>query len=754
MRVRLRDAFAPALSICPQQSNPTHMSSSVRRYDILAAAKNWTPSGNGEVKADSMRITDIFGENTLTLDGLKARMPKSTWKALQRTVQMGEQLDLEVADAAAIAMKDWATEKGASHYTHWFQPLTGSTAEKHDSFITPNQGGGAISECSGKDLIQGEPDASSFPSGGLRATFEARGYTAWDPTSPVFIVENPNGSYLCIPTAFASWKGEALDHKTPILRSIEALSAQAVRALKLFGVNSVRVTSTVGCEQEYFLIDQEFYYRRPDLMMSGRTLVGAKPPRGQELEDHYFGTIPERVLSFMLDAERELYRLGIPVKTRHNEVAPSQYEIAPIFEASNVAADHQQLMMMTLKKVARRYGMECILHEKPFDGINGSGKHTNWSMSTESGMNLLEPGDNPHDNMQFLFFFTAVLQALYRHQDLYRASIATAANDHRLGANEAPPAIMSAYIGDQLEDVVTQLLNGGLKGSKKSGLLGLGTPVLPTLPKHAGDRNRTSPFAFTGNKFEFRAVGASQSVSFPMVVLNTTVAESIDDLCTKLEAALKKKGTTLEQALGTLLRDTLTEIRPIIFNGDGYADAWQEEAAKRGLLNLKTTPEALPVIATQKNVKMFDKYKVLNEKEVHSRMEILAEQYIKTLAIEVDTTEAIAKTMIYPAAVRYLKELAESAEEVKDFGLEPSGAVDMLKTVNGGLNRLSAALADLKKAQAKAPNSHDALKQASFTQTTIIPAMTEIRDAVDFLERNVADDLWPLPVYREMLFVK
>ncbi len=727
------------------------MNQSTRRYDTLAAAKSWNSNQNGSSSKPTMHVTEIFGENTLTLDELKARMPKAAWKALEKTIVSGEQLDLDGADAVAIAMKDWATEKGASHYTHWFQPLTGSTAEKHDSFITPNQGGGAISEFSGKDLIQGEPDASSFPSGGLRATFEARGYTAWDPTSPAFIIENQNGSYLCIPTAFASWKGEALDHKTPVLRSMDALNKQAKRALKLFGVETNRVISTIGCEQEYFLIDQEFYYRRPDLMTSGRTLVGAKPPRGQELEDHYFGSISDRVLSFMLEVERELYRLGIPVKTRHNEVAPSQYEIAPIYENCNVAADHQQQTMITLKRVAKKYGMECILHEKPFDGLNGSGKHTNWSMATDFGMNLLEPGDNPHDNMQFLFFFAAVLKALFKHQDLYRASIATAANDHRLGANEAPPAIISAYIGEQLEDVVNQLLNGGLKKSMKGGLLGLGTPVLPELPKHAGDRNRTSPFAFTGNKFEFRAVGSSQSVSFPVVVLNTTVTEAIDELCDKLEPALKKQ--SMNDALAALLRDTFKEINPIIFNGDGYSEEWQVEAAKRGLLNLKTTPEALPKITDKKNIKLFDKYKVLNEREVHSRLEILAEQYTKTITIEVDTTESIAKTMVYPAAVRYLKQLADTAEEVKDLGLDASGAIDMLKTVNDALNRLSDALAKLKKVQEKSHNE-SVLKHAKYMQENVIPAMNAVRDAVDFLERYVADDLWPLPVYREMLFVK
>src|SRR6056297_3914683 len=653
-----------------------------QRYDTLAAAKGWTPGPNGQ---PHMQITEIFGENTLTLDGLRARLPKEAWKELKGTIEEGKPLKSSVADAVAVTMKDWATEKGASHFTHWFQPLTGATAEKHDSFITPNQGGGAVFEFSGKDLIQGEPDASSFPSGGLRQTFEARGYTAWDPTSPVFLIENVNGKYLCIPTAFASWKGEALDHKTPLLRSIESLDKQAKRALKLFDVESKRVTSTVGAEQEYFLIDQEFFYRRPDLMTSGRTLVGAKPPRGQELDDHYFGTIQERVLSFMLEAEKELYKLGIPVKTRHNEVAPGQFEIAPIFETCNIAADHQQLMMITLKRIARNYGFECLLHEKPFDGLHGSGKHLNWSLSTSEGMNLLERGANPHDNMQFLFFFTAILKAVYEHQDLLRISIAHAGNDHRLGANEAPPAIISAYIGEQLSDVIDQLLNGGAKESKQGGLLGLGTPVLPSLPKHAGDRNRTSPFAFTGNKFEFRAVGSSQSISFPIVVLNTIVAEAIGDLCTELEGKVDD-GDSFEEALGSVIRTSLDDSQDIVFNGDGYSQEWEDEAEKRGLLNLPTTMDALPKLTDQKNIDLFEKHNVLSKREIHSRQEIWAEQYLTTLNIEADTTESMAKTMIYPAAVRYMNELAENVERIERLGLDNEGAREMLLKVNGGLN--------------------------------------------------------------------
>ncbi|MEX0912364.1 MAG: glutamine synthetase III, partial [Gemmatimonadota bacterium] len=509
------------------------------RFDILAAAKGWTPVNSGPAadstaRKPSMDVEKIFGQNTFGLAEMRSRLPKPVFKALMGTIEQGTELDPTVTDAVALAMKEWALEKGATHFTHWFQPLTGYTAEKHDSFITPNQGGGAVIEFSGSELVQGEPDASSFPSGGLRTTFEARGYTAWDPTSPAFIVEGEGSSYLAIPTAYASWAGHALDQKTPLLRSMHALDAQARRALNLFKTPGRRVLATLGPEQEFFLIDQEFYFRRPDLLATGRTLFGARPPKGQELEDHYFGSIPQRVLACMIEVERELYRLGVPVKTRHNEVAPAQYEMAPVYENANVAADHQHLTMLELRNTARKYGLVCLLHEKPFSGINGSGKHVNWSFGTESA-NLLEPGGTPHDNMQFLFFCTAVLRAVERHQDLLRASIANPGNEHRLGANEAPPAIISVFLGEELTEIFEHLERGGQAKAKNGGLLGLGTPVLPQLPKHSGDRNRTSPFAFTGNKFEFRAVGSSQSISFPATVLNTIVAESIDEMVTALE---------------------------------------------------------------------------------------------------------------------------------------------------------------------------------------------------------------------------
>ena len=570
----------------------------IRQQNVLAA--QWAPNG-GALGAPDLTLSDnqVFGANVFSRAVQRQRLSSDVFKRLQRTLARGEALDTSLADSVALAMKEWAMERGATHYTHWFQPLTGSTAEKHDSFYAPTDEGTAIAEFSGKELIQGEPDASSFPTGGIRATFEARGYTAWDPTSPAFILENPNGTLLCIPTAFASWTGEALDHKIPLLRSMDALSKSAVRALKLFGdADANRVFTTIGPEQEYFLIDQQYYFERPDLITTGRTLFGAKPPKGHELDDHYFGSIPDRILAYMLDTERELAKLGVPVKTRHNEVAPNQYEIAPIFENSNVGSDHQQLTMQLMQNVARRYGLVCLLHEKPFAGVNGSGKHNNWSMGTDTGKNLLEPGDTPHRNLEFLFFCAAVIKAVNEYQGLLRASIASPGQDHRLGANEAPPAIISIFLGAELENVFGALERGETSETRAQSFLGLGTPVLPQLPKHGGDRNRTSPFAFTGNKFEFRALGSSQSPALPNTVLNTIVAEAIDELADELEAAVKDgppagdplRDAVLEDALRPILQRTYADNKRIIFGGDNYDEEWHAEAERRGLLNLQGNP--------------------------------------------------------------------------------------------------------------------------------------------------------------------
>jgi glutamine synthetase len=727
------------------------------RFDTLAAATGWAPAARNGPSVDRRKseltdIESIFGRNIFGLAEMRSRLPKQVYKAVVSTLEQGQPLDPAFADAVAIAMKEWALERGASHFTHWFQPLTGLTAEKHDSFITPNVGGGATAEFNGKELIQGEPDASSFPSGGLRATFEARGYTAWDPTSPAFIVETPAGCYLSIPTAFASWTGDALDTKIPLLRSVSALDQQARRALKLFGVEGVRVNATCGPEQEFFLIDQEFYYRRPDLVTTGRTLFGAKPPRGQELEDHYFGSIPDRVLAFMMEVERDLYKLGVPVKTRHNEVAPGQFEMAPIYENANLAADHQQLMMLTLRGVARKYGMACLLAEKPFAGVNGSGKHLNWSLGTDSA-NLLEPGETPHENMQFLFFCVAVLRAVDKHQDLIRASVAFAGNDHRLGANEAPPAIISVFLGDQLTDVLEQLVeSGSATSSKQSGLLGLGAQVLPTLPQHAGDRNRTSPFAFTGNKFEFRALGASQSVSFPATVLNTIMAESLDEMCTLLEGELAG-GADFEEALRRLLSTEMRRVRRIVFNGDGYNEEWHREAERRGLLNLRTTLDALEQMATDKNRELFAKYGVLSHRELESRHEVALDQYFKTINIEGETTADIASTMILPAAVRYLNDLLAAADRTRGLGMEAAGLRRTVEKVNGLVDELRDALDRLIE-QNEELGGEEVHSKAYHMRDQVVPAMSAVRSAADRLEKVVPDDYWPLPTYRDMLFVK
>lgn len=713
-----------------------------RQQNVTAA--QWSANGSALGSPDLTQPgNQIFASNVFSPAVQRQRLPKHVYKALQKTLARGEALDTSLADSVAQAMKDWAMERGATHYTHWFQPLTGSTAEKHDSFYGPVGDGTAIAEFSGKELIQGEPDASSFPTGGIRATFEARGYTAWDPTSPAFILENPNGALLCIPTAFTSWTGEALDHKIPLLRSMDALSGAAIKALALLGDEQPRrVFTTVGPEQEYFLIDEQYYFERPDLLITGRTLFGAKPPKGHELDDHYFGSIPERILACMLETERELAKLGVPVKTRHNEVAPNQFEIAPIFENSNVGSDHQQLTMQVMQNVARRYGLVCLLHEKPFAGVNGSGKHNNWSMGTDTGLNLLDPGDTPHENLQFLFFCTAVIQAVNAHQQLLRASIANPGQDHRLGANEAPPAIISIFLGSELEDVFNAIEQGKVGESKPGSFLGLGTPVLPPLPLHGGDRNRTSPFAFTGNKFEFRALGSSMSLALPNTVLNTIVAEAIDDLAEKLSAAMKGS-TGLEKALMKVVKESWTANKRIVFGGDNYSEEWHQEAEKRGLANLRTTPDALPWLVEKGTVAVFKKYKVLSKRELESRHEVFTEQYAVKINIEAETAASLARTQILPASVRHLNEL------------KASGLVQLVEEVEPVVKELHFALRALEDANLKdnQPDSSPA-KWAAYMRDRVIPSMDDVREVADRLEKLVADDLWPLPKYSEMLFIK
>jgi len=711
----------------------------IRQHNVTAA--QWSSNG-GALGAQDLTLpeNDPFGANVFSVVVQKERLPKDVFEQLQTTLDGGEALDPSLADAVAEAMKEWALENGATHYTHMFQPLTGSTAEKHDSFYEPGGEGNAIAGFSGKELIQGEPDASSFPTGGVRATFEARGYTAWDPTSPAFILENPNGALLCIPTAFASWTGEALDAKIPLLRSMDALSRSAIKALRLLGdEESQRVFTTVGPEQEYFLIDEQYFFERPDLISTGRTLFGAKPPKGHELDDHYFGSIPERVLAFMMESELEMRKLGIPVKTRHNEVAPAQYEIAPIFENSNVGSDHQQLLMQTLENVARRYGLVCLLHEKPFAGVNGSGKHNNWSMGTDGGANLLNPGDTPADNIHFLFFCTAVIQAVNKHQGLLRASVANIGQDHRLGANEAPPAIISIFLGGELEKVFEAIATGEGDPNTPASFLDLGATVLPPLPMDGGDRNRTSPFAFTGNKFEFRALGSSMSLAFPNTVLNTIAAEAIDELAGKLEAKLDS-GAQMPQAVIEIVKESYLANREVCFGGDNYSDEWHREAEQRGLKNLKTTPDALPEVVSEQTIRTFENYNVLSKRELDSRYEVWVEQYWLRANIEAETAFSIAKTMILPAALRHLALIGEAG--VSSLEGEVRGLVDELVA---GLGELEAANAD---------PGLEGLEMAVHARDKQLAAMDSVRDAADKLERVVADDLWPLPKYEEMLFIK
>jgi glutamine synthetase len=711
----------------------------IRQQNVTAA--QWSSNG-GALGAQDLTLPENnpFGQNVFSASVQKERLPKEVFEKLQTTLAGGEALDPSLADAVAEAMKEWALENGATHYTHMFQPLTGSTAEKHDSFFEPAGEGQALAGFSGKELIQGEPDASSFPTGGVRATFEARGYTAWDPTSPAFILENPNGALLCIPTAFASWTGEALDAKIPLLRSMDALSRSAIKALRLLGdEDAQRVFTTVGPEQEYFLIDEQYFFERPDLIATGRTLFGAKPPKGHELDDHYFGSIPERVLAFMLESELEMRKLGIPVKTRHNEVAPAQYEIAPIFENSNVGSDHQQLLMQTLENVARRYGLVCLLHEKPFAGVNGSGKHNNWSMGTDTGANLLNPGDTPADNIHFLFFCTAVIQAVNVHQGLLRASVANIGQDHRLGANEAPPAIISIFLGAELEKVFEAIATGEGDPNTPASFLDLGTQVLPPLPMHGGDRNRTSPFAFTGNKFEFRALGSSMSLGFPNTVLNTIAAEAIDELAGKLQAKLDG-GEQMPKAVMEIVKESYLANKQICFGGDNYSEEWHAEAEQRGLKNLKTTPDALPEVLAAGTIQAFENYNVLSKGELESRYEVWVEQYALRANIEAEETFAIAQTLILPAGLRQLALISEAGVSALE------GEVREL------VDELVAALGELK--EANTYPEMEGLDWAIYARDNQLAAMAKVREAADKLERVVADDLWPLPKYEEMLFIK
>ena len=726
------------------------MSGNSARRAAITAATNYK---HGEPPLDYKEspAATLFGTNVFSLATMKAQLPKEVFRSVKRTVETGSALDPRVADVVAAAMKAWALSKGATHYAHIFYPLTGLSAAKQDSFLSPDGEGGAITEFAGKTLVQGEPDASSFPNGGIRGTSEARGYTAWDVTSPAYLLETANGTTLCIPTAFVSWTGEALDKKTPLLRSGQALNTHVTRLLKLFGHEKpAMVVSYAGAEQEYFLIDKNFFYARPDLLNAGRALFGAKPPKGQEFEDHYFGVIPERVIAFMSECDRELFKLGVPVKTRHNEVAPSQFEVAPVFESANIAADHQQMIMVTLKRVAEKHGLACLLHEKPFAGVNGSGKHVNFSFGNQTQGNLLDPGETPHDNAQFLVFCGAVIRAVHKYAGLLRAAIATASNDHRLGANEAPPAIISIFLGEQLSDVFQQIRSGGAKTSKMGGTLEIGVDSLPKLPRDAGDRNRTSPFAFTGNRFEFRAVGSSQSIADALIALNTAIAESCDVIATKLETAVAS-GKKLNAAIQEVLADVIQQHGAVVFDGNGYSAEWHLEAEKRGLPNYKTAVDALPVLQHKDVIALFDKYKVLSPREVHSRFETQLEHYIKSVNVEANLTAKMGKTTILPAALQYQRQLAENVVAVKAAGFTPDTAV--LKQVTELIGKLQASLGGLETATGH-QGAGDVLAEAKHFGTAVLPAMLKVREAADSLEAIVDDSLWPLPTFQEILFIK
>ena len=702
------------------------------------------------MSTELFNVADIFGENVFNDTVMQERLPKKVYKNLRKTIEEGKDLDLETADVIAHEMKEWAIEKGATHYTHWFLPLTGVTAEKHDSFISaPLPSGKVLMTFSGKELIKGEPDASSFPSGGLRATFEARGYTAWDCTSPAFVRQDAGGATLCIPTAFCSYTGEALDQKTPLLRSMEAINKEALRLLRLFGnTTSKKVTPSVGAEQEYFLVDAEKFEERKDLIYTGRTLFGAMPPKGQELDDHYFGTIRQRIASFMRDVNIQLWKVGVPSKTQHNEVAPAQHELAPIYTEANIAVDQNQLTMQTLKRVACQHGLKCLLHEKPFAGVNGSGKHNNWSITTDDGINLLEPGKTPHENTQFLLVLACIMKAVNVHADLLRESAADPGNDHRLGANEAPPAIISIFLGEQLEDVVEQLISTGeATHSLKGGKLETGVSTLPDLFKDATDRNRTSPFAFTGNKFEFRMVGSRDSIANPNIVLNTIVAEAFADACDILE-----KADDFDLAVHDLIKEYLTENQRIIFNGNGYSDEWVAEAERRGLPNIKSMVEAIPAITTDKAVELFERFSVFTKAELESRAEIQYEEYAKAINIEARTMIDMASKQFLPAFIKYTKTLADTVNAVKAAGVDASVQTETLKEVSALMAETKAALDNLVKTTADAAAKEEGEVQATYYHTEVVPAMDALRAPVDKLEMIVDKEAWPMPSYGDLIF--
>ena len=700
--------------------------------------------------SEAINVAKIFGEDVFNDTVMQERLPKKVYKDLKKTIEEGKELDLATADVIAHEMKEWAIEKGATHYTHWFQPLTGVTAEKHDSFISaPLPNGKVLMSFSGKELIKGEPDASSFPSGGLRATFEARGYTAWDCTSPAFVRHDAAGATLCIPTAFCSYKGEALDQKTPLLSSMQAINEQSLRLLRLFGnTTSKKVTPSVGPEQEYFLVDADKFLQRKDLIYTGRTLFGAMPPKGQELDDHYFGTIRQRIAGFMKDVNEELWKVGVTSKTQHNEVAPAQHELAPIYAECNVALDHNHIVMQTLKRVACQHGMKCLLHEKPFAGVNGSGKHDNWSLTTDDGKNLLEPGKTPHENIQFLLVLTCILKAVDTHADLLRESAADPGNDHRLGANEAPPAIISVFLGEQLEDVLEQLISTGeATHSLKGGKLQTGVDTLPDLAKDATDRNRTSPFAFTGNKFEFRMVGSRDSIAGPNVVLNTIVAEAFSEACDVLE-----KADNFDEAVHDLIKKYATEHQRVVFDGNGYSDAWVEEAERRGLPNIRSMVEAIPALTTDKAINMFEKFKVFTKAELESRAEIKFESYAKAINIEARTMIDMASKQIIPAIIKYTKELADTVVAVKEAGADASVQAELLTEVSGLLAESKKALEALKVVTDQAAAMEEGEDQARFYHSDVVPAMEALRAPVDKLEMIVDKEAWPMPSYGDLIF--